>query len=153
MNQIEPFFFEDASNHLGNMLSGRMHDELYQMDTFLELGNLTGALNRQVSEDGSNEFESLERKDFGKKRILIVDDQIFNINALMIMIRCFTKVNPDDVCDTAMDGLQCINMVRENIESNNGTSCDYHIIFMDCNMPFMDGYEATTILRELLYEK
>ena len=45
------------------------------------------------------------------KRILIVDDELFNINALMIMLRCFTSINPEEVCDTAMDGLDCIKKV------------------------------------------
>ena len=30
--------------------------------------------------------------------------------------------------------------------------CDYKLIFMDCNMPFMDGYETTTRIRKLFYE-
>ena len=87
------------------------------------------------------------------KRILIVDDQLFNINALIIMLRCFTTIKPEEVCDTAMDGLECLEKVKENIDKNQGTYCDYQIIFMDCNMPFMDGYQATGKVREMLYEK
>jgi PleD family two-component response regulator len=30
-----------------------------------------------------------------EKKILLVDDELFNINALKIILRCFTKINPD----------------------------------------------------------
>ena len=30
--------------------------------------------------------------------------------------------------------------------------CDYDMIFMDCNMPIMDGYESSKCIRDYLYE-
>ena len=38
-------------------------------------------------------------------------------------------------------------------EGNCIASCDYEIIFMDCNMPFMDGYETTLRIRQIFYEQ
>ena len=32
-----------------------------------------------------------------------------------------------------------------------GHECDYNLIFMDCNMPIMDGYQATQKIRQFLY--
>mmetsp|Transcript_12541 Transcript_12541/g.21116 ORF Transcript_12541/g.21116 Transcript_12541/m.21116 type:complete len:126 (-) Transcript_12541:92-469(-) len=43
----------------------------------------------------------------------------------------------------AFNGEQAVEQVRAQ-------SCDklYHLIFMDCNMPFKDGYQATREIRE-----
>lgn len=38
-------------------------------------------------------------------------------------------------------------------EQNNGKDCSYELIFMDCNMPIMDGYQAADKIREYLYRK
>ena len=47
----------------------------------------------------------------------------------------------------AFNGEQAVNAVRAAIDD-----CDkyrYSLILMDCNMPFMDGYSATTKIRTL----
>ena len=45
-------------------------------------------------------------------------------------------------------------MLKTDVEDiNKGENCSYELIFMDCNMPIMDGYQASEKIREYLYEK
>ena len=43
-------------------------------------------------------------------------------------------------CDIAENGEQAVEMVKRN---------NYHMIFMDMQMPVMDGIEATEIIKQL----
>ena len=84
---------------------------------------------------------------------MIVDDQIFNIEALRIVLEMVIQVDVDKVCDKAMNGEEALQMVKDNVESNNDEFCNYSLILMDCNMPFMDGYEATGKIRQYLFDR
>jgi CheY-like chemotaxis protein len=45
------------------------------------------------------------------KKILIVDDQIFNIDAMLLILKYKCNINTDLVCDKAMHGLEAVNIV------------------------------------------
>jgi len=63
-------------------------------------------------------------------------------------------VDVDCVCEKALNGEEALQIVQENVErQNEGAFCNYSLILMDCNMPFMDGYEATDKIRQYLFEK
>ena len=72
-------------------------------------------------------------------RVLIVDDNEVN----------------RDVATGMLEILQCETLVSKNgyeaVESYNKNSFD--LIFMDCQMPELDGYSATRMIRQLESEK
>ncbi|MBP1849716.1 hybrid sensor histidine kinase/response regulator [Rhizobium halophytocola] len=70
---------------------------------------------------------------FSGKKLLLVDD-----NHVNLLIADEFLADFGFVIDTATDGKKAIHKASEQ---------DYDIIFMDCQMPVMDGYEAGGILR------
>jgi PleD family two-component response regulator len=75
--------------------------------------------------------------------ILVVDDNIFNIMTLQTIIECSLKMQTDK----ALNGKEAVQKVMKMAEENDSEPCkcsrkrtNYKIIFMDCNMPIMDGF-------------
>ena len=78
-------------------------------------------------------------------QILVVDDDVFNISTMsMVLQKC------GYTCDTAFNGKQAIQKITERQSQDQVSSTkskQYKLVFMDCNMPIMDGFEATRILK------
>jgi CheY-like chemotaxis protein len=72
---------------------------------------------------------------------LVVDDNPFNL-----MVACHIMEERKFQVKTALNGQDAIKQVVDH--SNNGSSFD--VILMDCQMPVMDGYEATRILKNIM---
>ncbi|WP_069998642.1 response regulator [Cellulosilyticum sp. I15G10I2] len=70
-----------------------------------------------------------------KPRILLVEDNEMNRKILISILK-----TRDMTCDVAVNGSEALKAVSEK---------DYDVVFMDCQMPVMDGYECTSKIRGL----
>ena len=82
-----------------------------------------------------------------------MDDQSFNIDALLIILSSVHGIDTSKMCATALNGQEAIAKVKESVALHQGRECGFDLLLMDCNMPFIDGYEATTQIREYLLQR
>jgi PAS domain S-box-containing protein len=94
-----------------------------------------------VKKDDNGEAEVIgkhivkEAKGALKQRILLVDDSEMNRKIVISMLKSHNMT-----CDVAVNGSEALKAVSEK---------DYDVVFMDCQMPVMDGYECTSKIRNL----
>ncbi len=79
-------------------------------------------------------------------KILVVDDDQFNVTMLQTLLESF-KLNSD----YAVNGALAVQKVKDQL--SQGCCSGYKLIFMDVNMPVMDGFEATREIKKFLKEK
>ncbi|MCS0333447.1 ATP-binding protein [Vibrio diabolicus] len=88
----------------------------------------------QAQGAAEGELATIERSDLAGRSILVVDDIRMN---QVIVTQMLKKL--DITPDLKANGKEALEAVKNK---------DYELIFMDCRMPEMDGYEATMYLRE-----
>jgi CheY-like chemotaxis protein len=71
----------------------------------------------------------------GRKLVLLAEDNIVNQKVAVNILKWL-----DCDVDVAGNGAEALALVKAK---------DYDLILMDCQMPGMDGFEATTLIREL----
>ena len=82
-----------------------------------------------------------QASDHGLEYIIVVDDNPFNL----LIARNLLSALPYLV-KTAMGGQEAIDMIK----SLNDQEQSIKVIFMDCQMPVMDGYETSRMLKDLM---
>jgi CheY-like chemotaxis protein len=84
-----------------------------------------------------------------KPRALVVDDTPSNTKMLKVLLQ-----RQGLVCDEAENGAVAVEMVRKSMRGcllGTPDAAGYNIVFMDCNMPVMDGLAAARIIRTQLH--
>ncbi|PMJ92476.1 ATP-binding protein [Vibrio sp. 10N.261.55.A7] len=94
---------------------------------------------KEAEDKSRKESTQTEVKSLEGLEILVVDDIRMNQIIINQMLKKF-----DLVADIGGNGIEAINAVENK---------EYDIIFMDCRMPEMDGFEATSVLRQQGYQK
>jgi len=93
-----------------------------------------------------NTFEEDEIKmheESQKKCVLLVEDNMFNSMVAENHIK-----NAGYLCKTAGNGQEAIEVVKAH-----AANVSFKVILMDCQMPIMDGFETTRVLREMMDRK
>ena len=79
-------------------------------------------------------------------KILIVDDDPFNLTALDQIL---SKLKLS--CTWAFNGKQAIEKIKSRQENRCCLSChQYKVIFLDCQMPVLDGFATAKILNQMI---
>ena len=81
----------------------------------------------------TNNSHNHDIKSLLSPKILLVEDNEINRNITILMLK-----HKNYTCDIAINGLEAVQLVSKK---------KYDIIFMDCQMPLMDGFESTTRIR------
>ena len=91
-------------------------------------------VNVVTDEQALSEVAKQVGPDLFKAHVLVVEDNVINQRVARVMLQKLGCV-----VDLAPQGQEALKLI---------SSTQYDLVFMDCQMPVMDGYEATQAIRE-----
>ena len=97
-----------------------------------KINELVGDKTTSISKVTEEKILPIEKN---KLKILIAEDNIINQK---VALKSMQKLGYE--CDLAVDGDEALTLWQKN---------KYDVILMDCQMPIMDGYEATQAIRKM----
>lgn len=128
--------------NLVKMMNGEIHVDSklgegseFVVTLFFKIGN---SETEQVSASPDNGVKELQSADYSGERILLVDDNELNLEIAEELLK-MTGLT----VEKATNGLEAVEKFR-----NSGQGF-YKLIFMDIQMPVMNGYEAAEAIRKL----
>lgn len=87
--------------------------DLQVLDSYRDEDIYQGSVRRRSSFLLAQVLGLKSQQEFKNRRILLVDDQGFNIDAIKIILKYNIKLkDSDSICDTAYDGKQALEMVK-----------------------------------------
>jgi PAS domain S-box-containing protein len=113
----------------GYLIKPVKHSQLYStLAKIMTDSGFNPAIDKKAN-DTANTFTTI----INRIRILVVEDNPIN---LLVITSILKKIGYH--ADTLQNGIECLKATKETY---------YDLIFMDCQMPELDGYEATKIIR------
>ena len=129
-------------NSVGNPLYKGLRTTLNEIDEVImkqSSPRLKEIKYEEIEEDEKEDRE--EDKDQEKPWCLVVDDNPFNL-----MVACHIMEERDYQVKTALNGQEAVERAKEHHANHKA----FKVMLMDCQMPVMDGYQATRIIKGLM---
>lgn len=118
-------------------ISTMKHGYKDKYDAYISKPVAAKDLYQEITDSNFKEIKSKDNKpsiiNHNRIHVLVVDDNTINQNVAVAMLK-----KQDIHADAVANGIEAIEILKQK---------EYDLIFMDCQMPEMDGYEATIRIR------